>query len=169
PKTGHGGIDQAGFLATNSKNRCPTRPRYRPSLKPAAGRLVAPCDCRLTHACPTKVTSVSPVRTANEGTTPTAAPAFIHQLARTIHDSTLPATDTSGSPPDPLSMKSPAFRIASSRASAHNAAGLRFPSERKRSKPRLAISTTPPPARGSSGRPTRRATRGTTAAKSGNA
>src|SRR4026209_2814878 len=99
-------MDHAGLVDTKSRNKCPTRPRYKPSANSA----VSSPDRRLTQACPANVMRVSAVRTASEGTTPTAAPARTHQLARTIHDSRLPPTDTAGRPPPPPSMNKPAVR-----------------------------------------------------------
>src|SRR5262245_29306550 len=93
PKSGHGGSDHDGLVETTSRNRGTMRPRYRPSPNPTAWPLVF-CPHRFTRARPANVTSARPVRTASEGTTPTAAPARIHQLASTIQDKRLPATDT---------------------------------------------------------------------------
>src|SRR5690348_6053153 len=100
PNTGHGGTDHAAFVDTNNKNRCPTSPKYNPSPNPVdAGRFARV----LTQACPANVISVSPVSTASEATTPTAAPARTHHVASTTQESKLPAMDTAGSPPAPLS------------------------------------------------------------------
>ena len=104
--------------------------------------------------------SVSPVTTASEGSTPTAPAVANHHAASTIQETRLPAYDTAGMRLDALSTNIPAFRMASSSASAHNAAGAIDPADRNSSSARLAISTMPLPASGRSGCFSRRATTG---------
>ena len=161
PKSGQGGMPHSGFIATKSRKRWPIKPRYRPSRKPGSVPPAAGADWRCAHAYPPSVTSVMPATTASDGMTPTLDAARIHHVARIAHEKIVPANDTTGRPPPALSRNTPAFRIASSSASAQIACGATEPAARNRSSGRLASSTSPLPAAGSSGRPARRASNGT--------
>ena len=104
--------------------------------------------------------SVSPDITMSEGRTPTLPAARGHHSARRPHDKSDPIWEILGKPPDALSMKSPAFMIASSSASAHNAAELTGPSDTNASRIRLVSRTTPLPQTGRNCLPARRASTG---------